>query len=374
MQYLLRFHIPALPMSPKTPALLLAAALLPTSASSAASNWSFTPSGVFQHDYTDYRLRGGASDDADGARRSRLGLRARHASGLELRGEWDFASGAATDLFAELPLGGGRLRLGQYKQPFSLEELGSSRDLVLLERSQVHDASTIGRRVGVMWTQPIAGLQLQASAFAGNAEQVSGSAGTALRLVRTARPDTHLGVAIAYEQREDERLRLRARPESRLLPLTPLDVGNFREVDSSLRIGTETAWLRGSWLVQGEAFALRGQRRGADPDGAGAYLQASWLSGGHARSLRDGSLRKPAFEPGQRAWELSARLGRVEFDLGDDALGTQTQLGIGAAFYVGPRWQFALEHSEYRAEQTALAPRPGDYRGRFNSLRAQFSF
>ena len=28
MQYLLRFHIPALPMSPKTPALLLAAALL----------------------------------------------------------------------------------------------------------------------------------------------------------------------------------------------------------------------------------------------------------------------------------------------------------------------------------------------------------
>lgn len=361
-------------MNSKTPALLLAAALLPVSAMSAASNWSVTPSGVFQHDYTDYRLRGGASEDADGARRSRLGLRARHTSGLELRGEWDFASGAATDLFAELPIGAGRLRMGQYKQPFSLEELGSSRDLVLLERSQVHDAFNFGRRVGLMWTQPIAGLQLQASAFAGNAELVSGSAGTALRLIHTARPDLHLGLALAYEHRDDERLRLRARPESRLLPLTPLDVGNFSEVDSSLRIGAEAAWLRGSWLVQSEAFALQGQGRGANPDGMGAYLQTSWLSGGHARSLRDGSIRKPAFEPGQRGWELSARLGRVDFDLGSDALGSQTQLGIGAAFYVGPHWQFSLEHSEFRAEQTLLGPRPGDYRGRFNSLRAQFSF
>lgn len=361
-------------MPPRTSALLLAVGLLPASGPCTASSWNFTPAGVFQHDSTDYRLHGGMEDHTDGARRSRVGLRARHTSGLELRGEWDFASGAATDLFAELPLGPGRLRLGQYKQPFSLEEQGSSRDLTLLERSLAHDASNFGRRVGMMWTQPLAGLQLQASAFAGTAEQVSGSTGLAVRLAQTARKDLHLGLAFAYERRDDERLRLRARPESRLLPFVPLDLGSFSHTVSNLRLGAEAAWLRGSWLLQGEAFALQGHRRGGDPSGEGGYLLASWLSGGHARSLRDGSLRKPDFERGQTAWEVGARIGRVDFDLGRTHLGAQTQLGIGATFYTGPHWQFTLEHSEFRASRALLALRPGDYSGRFNSLRAQFSF
>lgn len=362
-------------MPTKSPALLLVAALLPASSLCSASDWSFTPAGVFQHDYSDFQLRGEMEGSADGARRSRVGLRARHTSGLELRGEWDFASGTATDLFAELPLGTGRLRLGQYKQPFSLEEQGSSRDLVLLERSLVHDASSIGRRVGMMWTQPLADLQLQASAFAGTAEQVSGSAGLALRLAGTAPDHRHFGLAIAYEQRDDGRLRLRARPESRLLPMTPLDLGSFRDIDGSLRIGAEAAFLSGSWALQGEAFALQGQANGgSDPSGEGAYLQASWLSGGHARSLRDGSVRKPRFESGQWAWELAARIGRVDFDLGRAHLGAQSQLGVGATLCVAKHWQFTLEHSEFRADRALLVSRSGEYSGRFNSLRAQFSF
>ncbi len=311
----------------------------------------------------------------NGARRSRFGLRARHATGLELRGEWDLASGTATDLFAELPLGSGRLRLGQYKQPFSLEEQGSSRHLVLPERSLAHDASSLGRRAGLMWSQPLGNMRLQLSAFAGTAEQLSGSSGLAMRFAQRQRTDRHLGIAFAYQQTDDDRLRLRARPESRLLPITPLDLGNFNEVGSNLRIGMEAALLRGSWALQAEAFALQGQAKfGADPSGKGGYLQTSWLSGGHARSLREGAIRAPGIEPGQHAWEIAARLARVDFDLGRAPLGAQSQLGLGATLHLGPRWQFTFEHSEFRANRALLVSRPGEYRGRFNNLRAQFSF
>lgn len=352
----------------------LGLALLPASTLCAASDWSFTPAGSFQHDYIEYRVDGGSDGEADGARRSRVGLRARHSSGIELRGEWDFAVGTVTDVYADLPLGAGKLRVGQYKQPFSLEEQGSSRDLMLLERSQAHDASNFGRRVGLMWTQRLGDVQLQASGFAGTAEQVSGTAGAALRLVSVARPDVHLGLAAAYEAREDERLRLRARPESRLLPLAPLDLGNFANIDDSLRLGAEAAWLRGSWTVQGEAFALRGQRAGDDPEGRGAALQASWLSGGHVRSLRDGALRKPSFEAGSLAFELAARVSRVDFDLGGGHLGAQTQVGLAAIVYVGARWQFAAQYGDYDADRSLRVSRPGDYSGHFTGLRAQYSF
>lgn len=362
-------------MPPQTPALLLAALLLSASSLCAASDWPLTPTGVFQHDYSSYRLSGGVRGEADGARRSRIGLRARTASGVELRGEWDFASGGVTDLFADLPIGGGKLRLGQYKQPFSLEEQGSSRDLVLLERSLVQDASGLGRRAGVMWTQPLAGLQLQASAFAGTADRLSGSTGMAVRLAQSTGDRLHLGLAVAYERRDDERLRLRARPESRLLPIAPLDLGSFGEVDGSLRIGAETAFTAGAWSIQGELFALQAQAQGGpDPSGQGAYLQASWLSGGHARSVQAGSVRKPQFESGQWAWELAARIGRVDFDLGRQHLGAQSQLGLGASLYAGRHWQFTLEHSEFRANRAVPIQRAGSYSGRFNSLRAQFSF
>lgn len=355
-------------------ALCLGLALLPASSLCAASDWSVGYGANFQHDYARYSLSGNLDGEADAARRSRVSVKATHASGLELKGEWDFASGTVTDLYLDLPVAVGKLRFGQYKQPFSLDEQGSSRDLPLMERSIAHDASTIGRRVGLMWMQPLGTVQLQASGYAGLTEQISGSAGIALRGFSVARPDLHLGVAAAYEQRDDERLRLRARPESRLLPLAPLDLGNFTSVGSNARLGLEAAWLNGSWTVQSEAFALRGQRPGTDPSGQGAYLQASWLSGGHARSLREGAVRKPKFEAGTLAFELAARISRVDFDLGGAELGAQTQLGAAATVYVGARWQFSAHYGTYDADRSLRVSRPGEYSGHFTAVRAQYGF
>ncbi len=361
-------------MRPVTFALSLGLASLPASSLCKASDWSVSYGGNFQHDYSRYSLSGDIDGEADAARRSRVSLKASHASGLELKGEWDFASGTVTDLFVDLPVAKGKLRFGQYKQPFTLDEQGSSRDLALMERSIAHDASTIGRRVGLMWMQPLGPLQLQASGYAGLTEQISGSAGIALRGFSVTRPDLHLGVAAAYEERDDERLRLRARAESRLLPLSPLDLGSFAAVGSNARLGLEAAWLRGSWTVQSEAFTLRGQRPGSDPSGQGAYLQASWLSGGQARSLRDGAVRKPKFEAESLAFELAARISRVDFDLGSAALGAQTQIGFAATVYVSANWQFSAHYGNFEADRSLRVSRPGEYSGHFTAVRAQYGF
>lgn len=337
-----------------------------------ASEWSISHAGSVQHDYARYRLDG-LNGDEHSARRTRLGLRAEHSSGLELRGEWDFFSGTVTDLFAEMPIGPGALRFGQQKQPFSLEEQGSSRDLVLIERSLAHDAFSTSRRVGLSWTQPLQAWQLQSSLHAGTAEQVSGVAGTAVRLTRELQPGLHVGAALAHDRRDDERVRIRARPESRLLPFAPLDMGNFRDISGSTKAGIEGAWIRGSWTFQSEYFGLR-TRGGQAPRGHGGYVQASWLSHERSRSLREGVVRKPKFEAGDIGWELTTRLSRVEFSADPGALGDQVQLALGAVFYLGAHWQLAAEHSRFDADHALRLNTGGEHDGHFSSLRVQLSF
>ena len=342
---------------------------------SAGEQWTVKPSGYLQHDYADYSSDS-ADGDADGARRSRVGLRADHRSGLVLRFEWDFASGTITDVFAEQPFAsGGRLRIGQFKQPFSLEEQGSSRDTALQERSVAHDAFNLARRVGMMWTQPLPALTVQASVFGGASEQPSAAHGLALRgfAAPIEGEQFHLGFALAHERRDDARLRLRARAESRLLPFTPLDSGWQNDVDASWRGGVESAWLRGPLSLQAEWIALRSSG-GDGLQGAGGHLQASWLSGGAQRVLKDGVVRKPVLSADTRLWEFSARLSQVDLQRDNRQLGQQRQLTLGVTALIGQHWQLMLEHGRWDTDRSAQLSAPGELSGHLNSLRLQFAF
>jgi phosphate-selective porin OprO/OprP len=337
-----------------------------------ASDWDLQTQATLQHDVSHFSV--GAQDgDENAARRSRVSLKATSDAGVALKLEWDFASGTATDLYVDWSLAGSRnLKLGQFKQPFSLEELGSSRDLLLLERSLAHDAFTIGRRVGVMWSQPVGRLNLESSAFFGVTEQISGTQGVAMRLYAADQPNRHLGVAVAVEQRDDERLRQRARSESRLLPLNPLDTGSRSDVGNAVRIGLEGALIKGSWTLQSELFGLRGQ--GDDrPTGVGATAQVSWASHGAARSIKNGAVKKPDVAAQPMLWELAARASHVEFDINDGSLASQTQFGIGASLYLGTRWKLMAEQSYFDASRSNRLPRPGDVTGHFSSFRLQLA-
>jgi phosphate-selective porin OprO/OprP len=344
-------------------------------AATADGDWTIKPTGNLQHDYANY-VSDTADGDADGARRSRIGLRADHRSGLVLRFEWDLASGAITDVFAERPFANtGRLRIGQFKQPFSLEEQGSSRDTALQERSVAHDAFNLGRRVGMMWTQPLPTLTVQASVFGGVSEQPSAARGLALRgfAAPIEGEQFHLGFALAHERRDDSRLRLRARAESRLLPFTPLDSGWQNEVDASWRGGVESAWLRGPLSLQAEWIALRSDG-GDGLEGTGGYLQASWLSGGAQRVLKDGAVRKPGLSADTRLWEFSARLSQVDLQRDSRQLGQQRHLTLGVTALIGQHWQLMLEHGRWETVRSAQLSSPGELSGHLNSVRLQFAF
>ena len=95
-------------------------------------------------------------DGADGAefRRTRLYIQGTLWSNVEMKAQYDFEDGVADfkDVYMGLKglPGNGKLRVGQHKEPHSLEQLGSSNNITFMERS-VMDGLTAGRGAGISY-------------------------------------------------------------------------------------------------------------------------------------------------------------------------------------------------------------------------------
>jgi phosphate-selective porin len=150
-------------------------------------------------------------------------------------------------------------------------------------------------------------------------------------------------------------------------------VGWADAYDANRRIGVEAAWLRGPLSVQGEIAALRGSGSNS-LSGEGAYVQASWLTDGAARSFRDGAVRGPKLESGRYPVEFSARVSRVDFDLGSRHLVAQTLYSIGASAFIGRYVRISLERNWIAAERSSALSRTGEFDGDVTTARLQLSF
>ena len=98
-------------------------------------------------------------DDSD-LRRGRIGVKGNLAGDWGYKFEADFASTGTkvTDAFISKKLGNAKLRIGQNKEPFSLEELTSSRFITFNERAGAVNAYVPGRKLGISYNLHLDGL------------------------------------------------------------------------------------------------------------------------------------------------------------------------------------------------------------------------
>lgn len=306
-------------------------------------------------------------EDGTQFRTARLGVDGTLYEKVYYKIEYDLASGTdveAKDVYVSLkdtPVG--EFRVGHYKEPFSLEQLTSSRFITFMERS-VADAFAPGRNSGfsildhnepktVTWS---AGMFRTTDDFAfdvGDAEysytgRVTGTPwnedeGASL---------LHLGGAVSY--RMDEMARFRARPESDFLN-RPADTGAIATDDTTL-LGLETAWINGPLSLQAEyeMASVSAESGGMDGDFGGFYAFVSWFLTGEHRNYKTSSGAfdrvKPSenFGAGSGAVELAARYSMIDLDDGPST-GEMTDATLGVNWYLNPNARVMLNaiHSEY---------------------------
>jgi phosphate-selective porin OprO/OprP len=164
----------------------------------------------------------------------------------------------------------------------------------------------------------------------------------------------HLGASAQHREAEDGDLfRYRARPGIHLSDRF-VDTGAVADSDSFL--GAEAAYIAGRFHVAGEYGVLSTEGPAADGDLWGAYVEGGvFLTEGDSKGYRAGVFDRTRpvrsiDEGGIGAWELRARVDRLDLD--DDLIagGEQTSYTVGVNWYATDYLRFLAEATRSEVE------------------------
>jgi phosphate-selective porin OprO/OprP len=248
------------------------------------------------------------------------------------------------------------VRVGHFREPFSLEELTSTLSITFMERS-LPNALAPARNVGAMalnhneqetLTWAFGGFRHMDTESVPLGSNDDGgysftARGTWLPWYDEAsggRGLVHLGLGYRYWDFDDLQPRFRSRPENGVGP-TILDTGRIDAADFGNFLGPEVAIVFGPFSVQSEYVAGFLSQSGAeDAFVSGYYIYASYFLTGEHRPYRRSEGRFGRTKPlgnflgirsgdgdsrsGRGAWELAYRYSNLDL--------TDPGAGLGAGF------------------------------------------
>ena len=286
--------------------------------------------------YADDEFAGKSVEDGDVFRRTRLYLSGQIQERYDFKMQYDFAGGDADfkDVYfgiKDIPVFG-NLRVGQFKEPLSLEELNSSNSISNIERANVNRLVP-SRSAGIMAYNNYAdtritgaiGLFRGADDSYGNYRGDGYAATARLSGLPYQNEDAsqlvHLGIGYSY--RNDDTATYKLASDHSLAPSWKYPIN---DVDDTSVLGLEAALKLGSFSVQSEWV----QADVDAPDGGdldGYYVQAGYVLTGESRTYdpKVGAFKgvspgtKFMEEGGRGAWEAVLRWSNLDFsDLADD--------------------------------------------------------
>ena len=304
-------------------------------------------------------------DDGTEVRRARLSLEGIVHDDWGYALEYDFSSSEAKDMYLEyVGFKGVDIRIGNFKEPFSMENMTSGKATIFMERSLPVDTFSPGRNLGVAAFAGGKRWSLSAGAF-GEAHdsdtEGDDGRGSSIRAsfapIAAKRSTLHIG-ASGFQRsppEEEDELRFRDELESRIADQELIDTGDISDVDEFYGAGLELAIAYGPFLLQGEQIDVKIERdrnAGADLEFSGWYLSAGWVVTGEKRSYNGARGRFNRVEPKGRgtAWEIAIRASNL--DLSDEEIEggelKNTTLAVNA--YVNDNVRFRI--NMIRAEAT----------------------
>ena len=362
--------------------------------------------GRVQNDWAVYstdkkvRRQFGRIGDGTEFRRARFFMEGSVYGNIKYKFQYDFAS---SDPFKDayiqlrkLPMAG-NFTVGHFKEPFSLEELTSSKYITFMERSLPNVFSS-GRNLGVRLNRSFMDKRATA-AFGffreGNPADTSstfGNSGTynaTTRLtmlpwyVEKGRQLVHLGLSYRHAfHDENERIRFRQRPEAHLGPRL-VETPRFHVEDVDY-FAPEVALVYGPASLQFEWMsALADRPTGEDLHYNGYYIFGSFFLTGEHRPYKTSSGAFNRVKPknnfdwkgGYGALELAARYSMLDLNDKDMNGGELSNFTFGVNWYLNPNMRFMLNYVRAMLDEDDCYYKGdmGDHCGDADIVQARFS-
>lgn len=288
------------------------------------------------------------------------------------------------------------IKVGNFKTPFGLETLTSSRYLTFMERAPLDNFSP-DRRMGASYSawgarwQGSGGIFGQAVGDTDATGQDQGYAVigrfTALP-VKTSNALVHVGVAGSYmtpdaatasDLSDANQMRLRARPETHVNRGRFIDTRKISNVDHQNLLGLEAAATAGPVSVQSEYNRVTFKRTLdtlPEPTFEGWYAFVSWFPTGEHRPYDTfaGEFDRVIPNRPRGALEVAARYSSTNLnDPSANILGGKENITtLGATWYANPNVRVMVNYLFVNNDQYAKGDRSYKVNDDFNVLQARF--
>ncbi len=246
------------------------------------------------------------------------------------------------------------VKVGNYKEPFSLETLTSSKYITFMERSYIDNLSP-DRAIGLGYVRWGSWWQTAVGAFGQTAGTVDASGrneGYAFTGRLTMAPINsegrllHFGGAISRRTPNGDpppdtnTVRFRARPETNVSQARFLTTGKIRLVDHYTSFNGEFATVYGPTSLQAEYTRMDVSRLNnlATPSFNGGYAFISYFLTGETRPylVEEGEFDRLVPTRSTGAWEIAVRASTL--NLNDNTTGVNILGGKGTNYTVGLNW------------------------------------
>lgn len=330
---------------------------------SSDGRYRFELGGRIMIDYAKYRQDRTSLGDGTELRRARIELEGAvddwaYEFGLDVADE-DGAAELKDAYLAYLGWDKMVVKMGQFKQPFSLEEVTSSKYITFMERALANTFAP-GRTIGVglqtygMNTNMAVGVFGQAY---DEDEQDEGDESSAAAARLSYAPwhgkdnALHLGLSANYLNPSSSSggsttVDFNSRPESHITDVKYLDTGDITDVSRVVKYGVELAWVSGPWSLQGEYLVAKVERNSGQPalEFQGWYVYGSWFLTGESRhyQLKKGAFGRTRPATAGGAWELAYRVSSLDLNDQDISGGAATQHTLGLNWYANAHTRFML--------------------------------
>ena len=263
-------------------------------------------------------------------------------------------------------------RVGQYKQPNSMEELSSTKNNDFIVKAMATQAFAVSRRQGASLTWQDTQWMATAGWF-GREITNGGSTGAgyggrfAYAPILQDGNIVHLGVSAISNDTNRDQDRIRARPGFDM-STTPrlIDSGTFNDADKRTTYGVEAGWVRGPFKLQAEYFDSTVRRiTHTDYNADSWYVSGVWNITGETWGYKDGTFanNSPVHTIGM--WQLGARYEKLDLNDGLVRGGDERNFTIGVNYYALRNFKFSLNY--VRADATkgsGISDKPNAIEGR----------
>jgi phosphate-selective porin OprO and OprP len=289
------------------------------------------------------------------------------------------------------------VKVGNYKEPFSLETLTSSKYITFLERSYADNLSP-DRNIGLGYARWGSWWQGAAGAFGQTAGSVDASGrpeGMGLTGRFTVAPINsygrlvHLGVALSRRTPagdaapDTNTVRFRARPETNISQARYFTTGKIRLVDHTALYNGEMATVFGPASLQAEYTRADLHRLNglATPSFYAGYVMASFFVTGETRPylVEEGEFDRVIPRNSYGAWELAARVSTI--DLNDPSTGVNilggkgTNYTLGLNWHINPNFKWMINYTRVVTDNNSkpdMGVAPFQAADRFNVIQTRF--